>query len=203
MTTDRNRWAEEAGAEVETLVGGDLTLIHEAWHQIKGCYKAVVDHAPPPARVILERITAERVELYSYLPPPGKNIPISVLPFPVDDLFPTEDKIKWSIKRLRNKRSGGAPGMRAQYLKWWLVMEGKAEKYMETTGKEEATTTAEGARTGISAAQQEKIWTTGRGSWILSSPRSGRGSLRRKQRGRRWSLFPRGRRTTGALVLWR
>ena len=75
MSTDRKRRTEEAGAEVETLVGADPPLIQEAWQQIKGWYKAAVDCAPPPARVTLERITAERVELYSYVPPPGRTSP--------------------------------------------------------------------------------------------------------------------------------
>ena len=67
----------------------DPPLHQEAWHRIKGWHKAAVDFAPPPAWVTLERTTAERVELYSYVPPPGKNIPISVEPFPVDNLVPT------------------------------------------------------------------------------------------------------------------
>ena len=48
---------------------------------------------PPPARVTLKRITAERVDLYSYMLPPGENIPVSVEPFPVDDLVLMEDNI--------------------------------------------------------------------------------------------------------------
>ena len=55
----------------------------------------MVDRAPPPSRVTLDRITAERVELYSYVPPLRANIPISVELFPVDDLVPTEYKIEW------------------------------------------------------------------------------------------------------------
>ena len=93
LREDRKGRAEEAGEEVETLLGSDPPLHREAWHQIKGWYKATVDRAPPPARVTLERITAERVELHSYVPPPGTNIPISVQLFPVDDSVPTEDKI--------------------------------------------------------------------------------------------------------------
>ena len=50
----------------------------------------MVDHDLTPAWVNLERMTVERVELYSYVPPPGKNIPISVQLFPVDDSVPTE-----------------------------------------------------------------------------------------------------------------
>ena len=98
MREDRKRREEEAGEELETLMGSDPPLHWEAWHRIKEWYKAVVDRATPPARVTLERITAERVELYSYVSPPGTNIPISVEPLPVDDLLPTEEDIEWALK---------------------------------------------------------------------------------------------------------
>ena len=42
LTTDRRRRTEEAGAEVEALLGSDPPLHREAWHRIKGWYKAVV-----------------------------------------------------------------------------------------------------------------------------------------------------------------
>ena len=73
----------------------------------------MVDRAPLPAWVTLGRITEERVELYSYVPPLGMNIPISVQPFTVDESVPTEDDIEWAVKRLRNHRSGGPSGIRA------------------------------------------------------------------------------------------
>ena len=90
----RRRQAEEAGAEVEALMGSDPSLHWESWHQIKGWYRATVDLSPPPARVTLERITVDWVDLYSYVPPPGANIPISVEPFQVEDSVPTEDEIE-------------------------------------------------------------------------------------------------------------
>ena len=130
-------------------------LHREAWHRIKGWYKAAVDHSPPPARVALERITEERVELYSYVPRPGKNIPISVQPFLVDDSVPTEDDINWVVKRIRNNCSGGPPGMGADHLKRWLVTVRKAEKDKETAEKEYMVMTTERERTDISAAQKE------------------------------------------------
>ena len=49
LTADRRRRADEAGTEVEALVGADPILIQEAWHRIQGGYKAAVDCAPPPA----------------------------------------------------------------------------------------------------------------------------------------------------------
>ena len=63
MAADQKRRADEMGVEVEALVGADLPLIQEAWYCIQGCYKTAVDRTPPPARVTLKRITAERVAL--------------------------------------------------------------------------------------------------------------------------------------------
>ena len=91
---NRRRQYEETGKEVETLLGSEPPLHRESWHRLKGWYWAAVDRPLSPAQVILERITAERVGLYSYVPPPGANIPISVEPFPVDDSEHTEDKIE-------------------------------------------------------------------------------------------------------------
>ena len=95
----------------------------------------MVDRAPPPARVTLERIAAERVELYSYVPPLGANIPISVEPFPVDDSVPTEYKIEWEVKRLHNQRSRGPSGMRAEHLKGLLAAANRKEREEAATKK--------------------------------------------------------------------
>ena len=107
LKTERRRQAEEAGEEVEALLGSDPPLHREVWNRIKGWYKAAIDHAPPSDRVNLEQITDERVQLYSYVSPPGMNIPISVQPFPMDDSVPTEDEIEWAVTQLYNHRSGG------------------------------------------------------------------------------------------------
>ena len=75
-------------------MGSNPPFHREAWHCIKGWYKDAVDRAPPPTRDTLERTTAERVDLYRYVPPPGMNTPISMETFLVDNLVPTEDKIE-------------------------------------------------------------------------------------------------------------
>ena len=67
LAEDRKRRADKAGAEVEALMKADPPLIQEAWYRIQGWYKAAVDRAPPPARVTLKRITAERFALYSWV----------------------------------------------------------------------------------------------------------------------------------------
>ena len=43
---------------------------------MKGWYWAAFDRAPPPARVTLDRIIAEWVDLYRYVRPLGENITI-------------------------------------------------------------------------------------------------------------------------------
>ena len=73
LAQDRRRRAEEAGAEVEALMKADPPLIQEAWYRLQGWYKAAVDHTPPPARATLKRVTAERVTLYSRIPPPRET----------------------------------------------------------------------------------------------------------------------------------
>ena len=61
---------EEAGALIKRLPGAYHPLHREDWHQMKGWYWAVVDCATPPARVNLDRIMADWVELYCCIPPP-------------------------------------------------------------------------------------------------------------------------------------
>ena len=92
------------GQELETMLGEDTPNAKEAWIRLKGWYNAAVNRAPPPARATLERITAERFDLYSYVPSPGENIPVTVAPAEVDDSVPTEDEIEDAVKKLRRNR---------------------------------------------------------------------------------------------------
>ena len=64
---------------------------------------------------------ADRVDLYSYVPSPGENIPVTVAPAKVNNSVPTEDEIEDAVKKLRRKRLGGLLGMRAKHLKGWLA----------------------------------------------------------------------------------
>ena len=74
---------------------------------MKGWYRAVVDCALPPTWGTLKQITAERVNLYRYMPSPGDNIPVFIELLPVDDSLPMEDEIKWAVTRPQNHHSGG------------------------------------------------------------------------------------------------
>ena len=114
----------------------DPPLIKEAWCRLQGWYKATVDRAPPPYQATLKRITAERVTLYSRVPPPGDSIPVDIEPFAVEDGVPEEGDIEWAVKRLQNNRARGTSRMRAEDLKGWLAASQRWEKKGETVEKE-------------------------------------------------------------------
>ena len=68
-----------------------------------------------------ERITAEQTALYSQVPSPEGNIPVTAEPAEIDDLVPTEDEIAEAVTKLRRNRSGGPSRIRAEHLKGWLA----------------------------------------------------------------------------------
>ena len=69
----------------------------------------------------VEYFTVEQTELYSQVPSPGENIPVTVEPALIDDLVPTEDEIAAAVKNLRRNRSGGPLRIRAEHIKGWLT----------------------------------------------------------------------------------
>ena len=100
----RRRWETTAGEEVERLLNGDPPLPCKAWRRMWRWYIRAVDHAPPPAQITLERITAERKEIYCAVPPLGGTIPTSVSLSSIDDSVPTEYEV---IGRYRDYRGTG------------------------------------------------------------------------------------------------
>ena len=70
---DRRRRVDEAGTAVEALLGEDLPNAKEAWRRMKGWYQAAAKRGLPPAPDMLERITAERTELYIQVPSPSSS----------------------------------------------------------------------------------------------------------------------------------
>ena len=134
---------EEAEKDVETLLGENPPNAKEAWRRMKGWYRAATNRGPPPARDTLERITAERVELYSQVPYPGDNIPVTVKPAEIDNSVPTEDYIAEAVTKLRRNRSGGPSRIRAEHLKGWLAA-AKRGGLAEEKGKEKSEAEEEG-----------------------------------------------------------
>jgi hypothetical protein len=80
--------------------------------------------------------TAERVELYTAVCPPGWSLPINVTPIPVPDDTPTDHEIRKVVAKLRNGRAAGVTGMRAEHLKEWLrgIQREEAEDGEEDAG---------------------------------------------------------------------
>ena len=51
-------------------------------------YKNAVDLPPPPPRMDIATMTAERFDIYRHVPLPGDPIPVGDLPFLVDESIP-------------------------------------------------------------------------------------------------------------------
>ena len=103
---------------------------------------------------MLEWITAERVDLYSYVSSPGEKTPVTIKLGEVDESVPTEEDIEEAVKKMRRnrsavredeiqeaveqlqrKRSGGPSGMRAEHLKGWLAASKRREREAEEEGE--------------------------------------------------------------------
>ena len=65
-------------------------------------------------------MTAERVEIYHHVPPPGRSIPMEVTPFPAEDSITGYADISETVKHLRLNRLGGPSGIQAEHLCQWL-----------------------------------------------------------------------------------
>jgi hypothetical protein len=59
------------------LAAGDLV---EVWHHLKGWCCLAEDRTPKACLETLARQTAEQMELYTVVPPPGWLLPINVTP---------------------------------------------------------------------------------------------------------------------------
>ena len=120
MKADWKPQAETAGGKIEELLTSEFPFHKESGHQMKGWYKIMAGRTLLPAQLTIERITAERVELHHHIPTPGENIPVSVDPFPLDELVPMEDDIEWAVRRMWDNHSGGPSRIRAEHLQQWI-----------------------------------------------------------------------------------
>ena len=118
LKADRQERARRAGeaANAELATGN----IREAFRHLKGWYREAGEISPRPCLQTMEQQTAERVELYGRVPPPGDPIPINVDAFDVNDGVPPDEEIRGVARDLRNGRAGGASYMRAEDVKSWL-----------------------------------------------------------------------------------
>jgi hypothetical protein len=80
----------------------------------------VEDQAPKACPEKLARQTAEWVELYTVVPPPGWALPINATPTPVPDGRPMDLEIRKVVVKVQNGHVVGATGMKTEHLKGWL-----------------------------------------------------------------------------------
>ena len=136
LKLDWMRRAEEAGGKIEAHLAADEA--QEAWWVLKGWYPLVKGRAPRPSLQTTKTQTRGRKELYARVPPIGDPLPINVTPTSVWDPAPTNGELRERVKsQLRNGRTGGASGMRAEDLKAWLrgvEMKEKATRDGDTVG---------------------------------------------------------------------
>ena len=77
------------------------------------------DRPLPPSREALQKVTNDRITLYTKSLPPDR-IPILVAPFDIDDVVPEPDEIADAIRGLKNGKSPGPSKVRAEHLKEWV-----------------------------------------------------------------------------------
>jgi hypothetical protein len=109
---------KEVGASIQhELSGGN---VQEAFHHLKGWYRAASETTTRPCPLTMERQTAERVALYARRDSPGEPLPINIPRVDIADHTPTDGEIREAARELSNGRAGGASGMRAEDVKAWL-----------------------------------------------------------------------------------
>ena len=110
------------------LKGGELA---EAWRCLKGWYAAARDRPPKPCHETMGKQTAEQVELYERVPPPGEPICINVEPKKVEDACPGDVELRDVVQGLKEGRAGGTSRIQAEIIKGWLRGMKREEKEEE------------------------------------------------------------------------
>ena len=88
------------------LADSDLQL---GWDKANRWYRVARGAPVQPYFKSMAKQTAERVKLYSRVPPPGDPIPIDVSRFDVRDDEPDDEEIREVVRaRLKNGRASGA-----------------------------------------------------------------------------------------------
>jgi hypothetical protein len=83
---------------IEGLLAGGETK--EAWRCLKGWYKATSDASPAASQLSLAAQTAERVDHYRKVPPPGDPLPIHVGKSDIPDDPPSDGELREVVRGL-------------------------------------------------------------------------------------------------------
>jgi hypothetical protein len=111
-------------AQVGDSIVADLaeTNIHEAFHHLKGWYRAAMETQARPCFHTMEMQTEERkrANLYQQCDSLGPPVAINVVPVEIQDDMPADGEIQAAVAEVTNGHSAGASRMRAEHLKEWL-----------------------------------------------------------------------------------
>lgn len=118
IKADRKRRIEKASEEIENLLTAGRT--QEAYGKARCWYRDRSAHVPKPTIQEEEKTREQYESLYTAEEPPGDPIPIHVQPFPVVDSPPTNSEVCAATAKLKNGKSPGANGIRAEHLKRWM-----------------------------------------------------------------------------------
>ena len=77
------------------------------------------DRPPPTFPETMSKQTAKRVNLYERSAPTGPPLPFNFSHFEIFDDMPTDSDVRMVVWGLKNRRAGGATGMKAKHLKGW------------------------------------------------------------------------------------
>ena len=118
LSGDRQQRAATVAENINMhLTGGEM---NEAWRCLKGWYRAASKRAPTASPMSLAAQTTKRVGLYRKAPSPGEPLPIHANKIVIPDGVPS-DRDLWEVVRgLRNGRTAGVTGLRAEHIKVWL-----------------------------------------------------------------------------------
>ncbi len=95
---DRQQRAANVAGNIEGLLASRETK--EAWQCLKGWYKAASDTAPTASPMSLAAQTAERVDLYRKVPPPGDPLQIHVDKVDIPDGPPSDGELREVVRGL-------------------------------------------------------------------------------------------------------
>jgi hypothetical protein len=115
LAADRCKCTSNTALQIKgCLMAGNFV---EAWRNLKGWYQLVEDRAPKACPETLALQTAERVEFYTAVRPPGGSMPINVDPIPVPAGPPMDHEIRDVVAKLQNGRAACATGIKAEHIK--------------------------------------------------------------------------------------
>ena len=112
---DRRQRAADMAGNIKGLLAGGETK--EAWRCLKGWYKAASDAAPAASQLSLAAQTAERVDLYRKVPPPGDPLLIHVDKADIPDGPPSDGELWDVVRGLRNGRAAGVERTRPRLVR--------------------------------------------------------------------------------------